>query len=56
MNIDHYVTDDERPDTRAGSHIHPDYIHANPDRSIPWPAVVVVFFGIAFVAAVVLLD
>jgi len=47
---------DQSTDPRTGSHIHPDYLHANPDRLIPWPAVVVVVFAIAFVAAVVFLD
>jgi len=47
---------DQSADPRTGSYVHPEFIHANPDRSIPWPAVVVVFFAIAFFAAVVLLD
>ena len=47
---------DQPDDPRTGSYVHPDYVHANPDRSIPWPAVIVFVFAIGFVAAVVLLD
>jgi len=47
---------DQPADPRTGSHYHPEFIHANPDRSIPWPAVIVFVFAIGFVAAVVLLD
>lgn len=47
---------DQPDDPRTGSHYHPDYVHANPDRSIPWPVVVVCVFAIGLVAAVVLFD
>ena len=47
---------DQPDDPRTGSYVHPDYVHANPGRSIPWPAVIVFVFAIGFVAAVVLLD
>ena len=42
---------DQPDDPRTGSYIHPDYVHANPDRSIPWPAVAVFMLAIGFVAA-----
>jgi len=39
---------DQPADPRTGSHIHPDYVHANPDRSIPWPAVGLVAAAVFF--------
>lgn len=33
---------DQPDDPRTGSHYHPEFIHANPDRSIPWQMVTLV--------------
>jgi len=47
---------DQPHDPRTGSHYHPEFaafFHAEPDRSIPWPAVAVFAFAVGLVAAAV---